>query len=1107
MMPDYQSNARAQQESLEALVASKKLGPDAGLALLQGKTDPDSTRRKLVILLQAGRVSEAAKVIRGQQPDEMWADLAIHALSKNGEIEEAERFFSDSRRFQNRAKRVRCMLSLAVGLFENAFHSQRERGEDACCKWFGRSGLVRVKEVLIPILTPIEAVGRIETEFDQEVVELALKTFHFLGEKAGCARMAKILSKREPVSLVLGEAVLGGWVENVAKDLPERLRRDHAELFDAKLMAAALEGYYSPGAALTAAEQIIPKAETRDQRFRLWKLIEALAERAGGEAQTSVAKHLPGLLSNDEILSSFMAAEGLIQAGRLSEAKEILEKVRSEDNLYWLQIWGDVSLQSGDVELGLSAFKQAARLYPNPDLFGRAAEIAFNCNKLDEAAELIEQQLCLDPDNVRARVRLAFVFLEMENHEKAADEFAELHRRQPDEPAHLVNQALSLQLLGKVEQSLEILESLCSAKSPPVQAIVIHAGILKAKNMAEAGFAGLKKVRDQYWHDPGFVGAFMDLAHAAQEDRAAHEALLRLQELQEQGKFQDVLRMVSFDEIKGHLQEFQTKKEELLRLSLEGKVPWLLVERFLGRVPHWGWYLRTQALPWLNEAPLVLAEHSIYSTNSFSIQKADSGNCTLEDIRCPPEGTSVVIDLSALITLNQLGLLDQAARYFGKLLIPSSYAARVLEESSRLVVHQKSQRTSLQKVRLALDTMKIKIQGTENTGGAPLPHVHEHSLETEQGHFYRLRDIADVLRHEGQISNPEYKELLTAAHKPSGVDSEHPALRIAQTILVDLSTLATFHTLNLLDRVISLFDVHISASDREEVLRGIRGFEAYEGVYRSHTEMWEKIRSDKRFILIPRKFVMGPKKGEEETDREIYFSAFQLAREQKLPLLADDRTSQVIASNEPQALEYPALSTDKLLPALAQAGLLTHDELADAFLQLISWRYRFIVTPSQVLWTLARRYLSNPPGKQLRDIARYVHSCMRDPGLFAGFERTDPPTTMATRLFYKWACVAAELIVEAWSDSSVAEEDADAITRWVVRELLPSPPKTMAYPASELLASLLPRITLAHALICSGKIGDHKRANRGLLSISSAMGVSPTDYFRYFTETIDGIRD
>lgn len=1106
MKKEQTLRTRAEQVSLEALVASIKHGPDTGLAMLKENSEPESIRRKLVILMQANRIKEAVESIRGRQAEEPWAELAIQAFGRNRELIEAENIFNRSCSFESRSKRIRCAFLFALVLFDNAI--LRLNSPDSHIKSGVRSTqLLKAKQILIPLYTPIITIGRVETEFEQSVLELALKTLHLLSDQSSCENVAATLGTGKPISLILAEATLRGWINTTPSNLSDRLRIDHPQSFDAWMMAAALEGLNSPRKAFQATKEILPKSKSRDEKFRIWKMLDAMADQIGAEAHLEVEEWLPSLLSTDLFLTSLHSAETLLRTGNILAAITLLQEIQDEDNVFWLQIWADANLRAGESETGFAALKKATYLLPDPQLYEWAAETAFTLSKVADAADLLSELIFHQPTNIRARVRLAFIYLNAEDYDQAAEEFSQLRQLQPEEVAHSVNQAVSLQCSGKTEAALELLDTICSIPDAPVQALVARAEGLKAKNQPELAFQGLKMFREKHWEDPHFLAAFRDFAYAAQEEKAAHEAFVRLQELQEKGAIKGAIRMVSFDEIKGHFQEFHRKKDELLRLTLEGKVPWLMAELALGRVPFLGWHLRTQPLGWLNEDALVRAEHTIYSTNAFFIERSEAARPILEAIKCPSPGTAVVVDMSALITLSQLNLLSRAAQYFGKLAVPASYMAHVLAESNKLVLHQKTQRTSLQEIRRALDSGRIQVIESIASGTViHFPHVDEHSLGIEQGPVYRLRDIAMALVHSGRISDGDYQEIIKAAQSPAAADAGHPPLKAGQAVLVHSATLNTLHALGILEHTVSMFLIYISALARDEVVREYGKFEALESVYRGHSSMWEILRKEKRYVFVPRRLPTGPHRSEQETNRELYLSAYHLAVEQNAPLFADDRTCQVVAWNERSAFDCSSFGTDRFLPALEMAGIITEQELANAFLQLVSWRYRFTVPPSRVLLWFARNYWSTFPGEPLRLIACYVHACMGDPGLSSSFEQTDPPTTIASRLFMNWASVSAELIMDIWDDASVTEAKANEVTAWVVHNLLPSTPKTMAYPAAEALASILPRIVLTHALLYSGAMIDHGRVNRGLMRISEELGLSESEYFKVIMETFDGIR-
>ena len=274
-----------------------------------------------------------------------------------------------------------------------------------------------------------------------------------------------------------------------------------------------------------------------------------------------------------------------------------------------------------------------------------------------------------------------------------------------------------------------------------------------------------------------------------------------------------------------------------------------------------------------------------------------------------------------------------------------------------------------------------------------------------------------------------------------------------------------------------------------------------------HDELWESVGSDSRFQMVPYK-EKGQDRSEpdgEELPEDASLFAVKLAKERKLPLLADDRCCQMAVLNKPGARLFTAFATDKLLPALADRGLLPLTEVADRLLSLMKWRYRFILPSATILKTIADRFAGKPPGKDLRDVAAYVHDCMRDPGLFTGPEPTTPPLPVAFRLHQDWALTISRFLIDIWTDDQTwTADNASALTRWATTEFLPSSPRGMGMVGIR-LASFMSDTVLTQALIHSVQIQDVARANRALLTIAEGLGVTSDEYERLVVGVIDAI--
>ena len=119
---------------------------------------------------------------------------------------------------------------------------------------------------------------------------------------------------------------------------------------------------------------------------------------------------------------------------------------------------------------------------------------------------------------------------------------------------------------------------------------------------------------------------------------------------------------------------------------------------------------------------------------------------------------------------------------------------------------------------------------------------------------------------------------------------------------------------------------------------------------------------------------------------------------------------------------------------------------------------------------------------------------MRDPGLFVGFEKTEPPTTIANHLFLEWTHVITDFVMDCWSDESYSEDRASRLTQWAMSEFLPSPPSTLFWRAQRALSSYLPNVVFARAMIKSIMMPTKGRANKALVSIANSLGIDQDTY-------------
>ncbi|MBN1765914.1 MAG: hypothetical protein JW860_11695, partial [Sedimentisphaerales bacterium] len=432
--------------------------------------------------------------------------------------------------------------------------------------------------------------------------------------------------------------------------------------------------------------------------------------------------------------------------------------------------------------------------------------------------------------------------------------------------------------------------------------------------------------------------------------------------------------------------------------------------------------------------------------------------------------------------------------------IPQEYLTMLLRDSDNLMIHQRTRKTSAEAIKKAINNGQIIIlDDVGKSGDRPFPFVYEHTLpEKEEEHYYRLIDVIQVAYDRGKLNEEKYNALKNIAHKTSGIDTENPALKLSQSILVDIHTLYSICQIDIeaLGPIINTFKIHISKEDHEHNSRENIEIEAQEQLKLWNDHLHQLIQNSNEFIKVPHKSIPELK------EDDIFFAPCLIAKEHSLSLLADDRVLQVYAINENNSLEHPSFGTDRLLLKLSEVGLINIDKLSNAFLTLMKWRYRFIVPTKDMLLCLAKRYKNHPPGQDLREVALYIHECMRDPGLFAGSENTTNKISMALRLYLSWTNQITRFLVDVWADKEFDENTSVTITNWTIMELMPSLPKNLIYKHLEISKNHSKAI-FDLFLALSFEIEGRSRANKALQTLAECLNMSENDYFKAVAEVVD----
>ncbi|MFI5387622.1 MAG: tetratricopeptide repeat protein, partial [Fimbriimonadales bacterium] len=392
-----------------------------------------------------------------------------------------------------------------------------------------------VLQHLAPIVAAVDK--QVENELESQALEAAMFANGWLARRTKSEDLARILATRTPVPMALAQAALAGHIA-ASPELPERLREEHPTSFQAKCLAALVEGKVlgCHRAAFQAAKALISEASSDSDREQLVRVLIDLAQGVGDEANRDVDR-LTESLSRDQRLRKLLAADRLLKKGAYAEADPILAETRDETDPTWLQLAANQHLQAGEVTRAIDLLLKATALLPDPKLIGATARIACEHNKQEAAAEALGRLLKVRPDDIPAHRSLAELYAQMGDYARAANQYRELvgaiaQRSEDHDPsrgqADRINQAICLARSNQLEESLEVFRSLCKQPDPPLRALLGLAEVLTALGRAEEAFNTLRQVQDKYWGESEFVQEFLQAAYRSGNDDAGHQAMVQL---------------------------------------------------------------------------------------------------------------------------------------------------------------------------------------------------------------------------------------------------------------------------------------------------------------------------------------------------------------------------------------------------------------------------------------------------------------------------------------------------------------------------------------------------------------------------------------------------
>jgi tetratricopeptide (TPR) repeat protein len=1103
--------------ALSAFEASITSNVDTGLKELGTLNDPLRMHAAIQLLIQNDRFQDAIDLVSGRSLQGKWIELIVYAHVALKDLASAKLLVDNARDYCKTAWSAdRCRIAVADSAFSEVLQNTLG-GEVIATGGLAddeRRILEFVVDVLNPLVAPVRLSGRVDSEIQRAAVEYAVNAHGLLGQFSQIAGLIEPMLQCIPVPLLIAQLALRRVCEP-PKGLSGRIRAEHPGNFTALFLAALLDREVydrSPQSlnALIGLQQLACDLgpDTIEQ------LCQGLFETASAMNPAALTRSrgvIDSLLGASNRFQLYFNAVGQLMQSDPGNAIRELDSDKREEDAVWWQIAAKAHEMIGDMPKATHCWDQACRLMPHPDMLTRFAGMSIQQHRFEDAVRALTTAAVQTPDDPRILEQLAFAHTRLRQFSQAKEVFQRLVRVCPGVPRLLVNVAICDVHSGDPLSALNSLDTAIEHSGSDLQLLSMRAQILTSLDRAKDAFTDLHRQRSEYWNNASFLVLYMDTAYRAGKEKESHAAFQVLMSMQQNGQLpQPLFRSVTLDELKEIGTERLRQRDWLFSEIVIGKVPWLVAESALGSVPDEAWHCRTQSLRWLPEDFRSRGEWTIYATNGFSVFKTSERQTVLSRIKVPRANEPVVADLSAIMTLHRLGHLTLAADYFGKLILPASFGSIPVHDAQRLTQHQPSREQELRCIQDLVQRRLITfVDDGELVEG--MPSVDEYCID-ENSQTFNLADVAYFLQQTQRLTSSELAELRPICHRERKPEREIARDTRVRFVVSSLRSLAKYEWL---ERVLPNVKWCVTRADFDDEMRELHKFELQRSILHAHQAMWDEINQLRRSGKLEyrdsesrRRFrdEEADNNGDIDDDREPppYLDAVLLANDLHCRLLADDRVCQTAVLSGRPDIEDLAFGTDLLLIGLQEQGMLSVDEVSSDLISMMRWRYRFLLPEPLHLKAAAMRSRESLPGPELRQMAAYVQESMRDPGLFCGMEKSEPPTPIAFKYFMGWKELCVQFLASIWEDASIENEQLKLLTTWCLDSLLPAVPRGLRHmPLGRRLGALTPKAIMLSAMIRFATVQPVERANEALRLMSKCLGMTEDEFYDAAAEAAD----
>lgn len=1069
------------------------------LEILGTLTDPGAVSLKLGVMAEESRWLDASNFAQGQRDiDRKWAAAAAGAHVMAGCNERAELVLTWAKS-QNARTKKSCVLAYVKARY-------------TCVVGEGRSvSLESLVDTEVDILKKLplllnEAFAAAFAEgpssgLDAEALEMSILLGHVLQRREICQNAAHQLVKWIPASFELGRAVLRSDIVPI-EGLADRFLSEYGDILSTQMLSAMLM-IEVDRQALRAVALLLPKLAggRRQTQEEVATTILIAAQYCTADTVRDTFAKVSEVLGAEHRLSIMLHAVLKAKESALAEARSLIEPLIDKNDHLCLQLAASLATQQGSWGEAARLLHRIGELGGYAEAYRNEAEAWNRIGEVEQHISALERAHALRPDDVGIAQSLAAAYHRTQRFNEATPHYEALWKSVPHSSVLSQNFANALVLSGDVERAIEVLKDYIEGAGDSLELgpLLVCAHLAQAQGDAAGALLLVRGHWDIFKSDHQYLMAMLQLGYAANEENEARKALAELHGMLSRGVLPEGLMWkTSLDEVRQHFETSNARRKFIGEQYLGGRLPWLTASK-LGQTSshsYVSWLIRTQ--PGVSsELPETIAELGIYSTNGFYALNTDNQK-RLQRIVAPPKGSKIVADMSALITLHRLGILESACAYFEKVYLPYSYRAVWVAEQAKSSHHQPSQIQSQRAILYAVREGSIRVAGDEHRD---VPRLNEYEDGSEGDRpAIRILQLVKWLGKHGRLSVSKCQAVEAKANQKATIsDAEAEKALEVGIIVADPLTLQTIFDIGLLNDILNGIQVCVDQSDFKSLQNELRNQEKVDEAGRWYRDLASIVGSIPNVEFVSQPIPVNAVSADEGNDRNepndegqlilrFGIGSAVLSTALGYPLLADDRYCQQGVFNHIKDRLDAAFGSDALLQSLERDGRISASEHADHFLKLISWRYKFLIPSVPLLRDMAFHFIGGLPGSSLRQVAVYLQDCMRDPGLFGGSEDVEPPMPMALKLFKAWIDTVGEFVASLWWDGRFTEVQAARLSRWAARYLLPAWPRNNT-PLSWQHASDIRRQSLLGQLLLNLiQNNDSKKSNRAFNRVRRSLG-------------------